>query len=255
MSEPKAGCFICGEDLVYTDSPVSVQCSYCGMGYESDVQCSSGHYICDVCHSADANELIEKFCISSRSIDPLEMALTLMRSPKVKMHGPEHHFLVPAVLITAYFNVTNEEQRENNKDNRDQTRNPEPETRTDLKKMLKKARGRAENVLGGFCGLYGDCGAAVGTGIFISIITGATPLTKESWGLSNLITARSLHTIALHGGPRCCKRNTYLALTEAVAFLKEHFDVELEMDEDIKCEFNSFNKECLEDECRYYKVL
>ena len=33
---------------------------------------------------------------------------------------------------------------------------------------------------------YGNCGAAVGTGIFISIITEATPLTKENWGIGKL---------------------------------------------------------------------
>lgn len=254
MADEKTGCLICGKELVYLDQTEMMQCSYCRSEFDSNASCADGHYICDRCHGLDAMNLIQEYCSSSQSKDPLEMALTLMRNPKVKMHGPEHHFLVPAVLITAYFNVTNKEERENNIENRAQTRDPEPETRNDLKKMLKKARGRAENILGGFCGLYGDCGAAVGTGIFISIITGATPLTKESWSLSNLITARSLHTIALHGGPRCCKRNTYLALTEAVAFLKEHFDVDLEMNEDIKCEFNSLNKECLEDECRYFKT-
>ena len=57
---------------------------------------------------------------------------------------------------------------------------------------------------------------------------------------------------ALHGGPRCCKRNTYLALTEAVAFLKEHFGVELEINKNIACEFYDNNKECLADECDYY---
>ena len=39
---------------------------------------------------------------------------------------------------------------------------------------------RATDIKGGFCGFYGNCGAAVGTGIYVSIITGATPLTRES---------------------------------------------------------------------------
>ncbi|VUT25840.1 MAG: hypothetical protein MOIL_01256 [Candidatus Methanolliviera sp. GoM_oil] len=56
--------------------------------------------------------------------------------------------------------------------------------------------------LGGFCGYHGDCGAAVGTGIFISLITDATPLSKHEWKLSNLMTAKSLLSIANHGGPR-----------------------------------------------------
>jgi len=50
-----------------------------------------------------AMDLIEKYCSSSKSEDPLELALTLMRSPKVKMHCPEHHFLVLTVLLTGYY--------------------------------------------------------------------------------------------------------------------------------------------------------
>ena len=33
------------------------------------------------------------------------MALTLMKSPSLKMHGPEHHFLIPAVLLCALYNA------------------------------------------------------------------------------------------------------------------------------------------------------
>ncbi|MGR4064590.1 MAG: DUF5714 domain-containing protein, partial [Vulcanimicrobiaceae bacterium] len=33
----------------------------------------------------------------------LRMAITLMQNPVVNMHGPEHHFLVPAVLLAAYM--------------------------------------------------------------------------------------------------------------------------------------------------------
>ncbi len=39
------------------------------------------------------------------------MALNLMRSPQVKMHGPEHHFLVPAVRLAAYFNVKKDHEQ------------------------------------------------------------------------------------------------------------------------------------------------
>ena len=92
---------------------------------------------------------------------------------------------------------------------------------------IAKARQRAEHVLGGFCGFYGNCGAAVGTGIFMSLITDATPLSHEEWRLSNLMTARSLLTIAHAGGPRCCKRNSFLAIAEAVRFAQERFGVEM----------------------------
>jgi hypothetical protein len=114
---------------------------------------------------------------------------------------------------------------------------------------------RAEKVLGGFCGFYGDCGAAVGTGIFISVLTDATPLSRNEWKLSNLMTADSLHTIAHAGGPRCCKRNSFLAILEAARFVKEQFDTQMEMGSSrLKCEFHRLNKECKKAECRFYPV-
>lgn len=48
--------------------------------------------------------------------------------------------------------------------------------------QLATARKRAEDVKGG-------CGAAMGAGIACSIITGATPLARDEWRLSNLMTA------------------------------------------------------------------
>ncbi len=149
------------------------------------------------------------------------------------MHGPEHHFLIPAVLLTAYYNTAEIE---------------------DEKKAagLKKARERAEKVLGGFCGFYGDCGAAVGTGITVSVLTGSTPLSKQEWRLSNLMTAKSLFAIANHGGARCCKRNSFLAIAEAVTFLKEQFGVSLPVHDGLKCEFSALNKECLKKGCPFH---
>jgi len=135
------------------------------------------------------------------------MALILMQHPAVKMHGPEHHFLVPAVLLAAYYNLKGDS--------------------TSKREKIAEAEKRAKHVLGGFCGSHGDCGAAVGTGM-------------------------ALMSIALHGGPRCCKRNTYLAIIEAARFLKENFNVQMDVSSEIQCQFSHLNKECLKEECRFY---
>jgi hypothetical protein len=55
-------------------------------------------------------DLIESFCVSSKSEDPIELGLILMRNLIVKMHGPEHHFLVPAVPLTAYYNIKKDQK-------------------------------------------------------------------------------------------------------------------------------------------------
>ena len=225
-------CLVCGAGLKYEDNYTKTRCHFCQEEFESNVMCINGHFICDKCHSSPANEVISQVCIDSESKDPIEIALGIMRHPKVAMHGPEHHFLVPAVLLSAYYNLKSE---------------------PDLKeRRIKSAQRRARNILGGFCGYYGDCGAAVGTGIFISLITRANPLSKDEWKLSNLMTARSLFAVANIGGPRCCKRTSFLSLIEASAFLREHFSMALPVSKNVKCEFNSLNKECLADDCPFY---
>lgn len=231
-ADHKTGCLICGEELFYGKEPAKLECFYCKQACDSNVKCKNGHYVCDRCHSLPAMDLIENYCLSSKSEDPLELALTLMRNPSVKMHGPEHHYLVPAVLLVAYYNSKKEYGMKATK--------------------LRMAKKRASHILGGFCGFYGDCGAAVGTGIFVSLITDANPLSIAEWKLANLMTAKSLLTVAEHGGPRCCKRNTYLALMQAVEFLKEKLGVTLKVREDHECEFSNLNSECLRQSCPFY---
>ncbi len=77
-------------------------------------------------------------------------------------------------------------------------------------------------------------------------------MAKEPFGLSNMMTSRSLMSIGSRGGPRCCKRDSYLAITEAVAFVKEKLGIEMELAE-IKCEFSSKNQQCLGNECPFNK--
>jgi hypothetical protein len=229
----KSGCLICGSNLIYSNAEKNQVCSICSHTYNANVHCINGHFICDKCHSLSAIEYIEKYCISTKMIDPIELAQILMESPTIKMHGPEHHFLVPAVLLTSYYNYQNDYEKK--------------------KAKLNIAKGRAEKVLGGFCGSHGNCGAGVGTGIFVSVITNATPLSKEKWQLSNLITAKSLFSIAKSGGPRCCKRVSFLAIIEAVEFIKEHFNINLLIKEKIVCSFSHLSTECLHEHCKFYQ--
>ena len=176
--ENKTGCLICGDGLVYCSDYKTLECYYCKGAFQSNVTCINNHFVCDTCHSQSGIELIETYCLNSKSVNPLEMATEIMLSEKIKMHGPEHHFLVPAVLISSYCNAV----KNNSKSI-----------------MLGTARKRAEKIPGGFCGTHGNCGAGVGTGIFISVITHSTPLAKEEWSLSNLMTGKSLISISSHG--------------------------------------------------------
>jgi len=230
--EHRVGCLICGRNLVYTEELRDIACAICGEVQGTMVACESGHFICDRCHSLEAFDLIEQFCNTTTLEDPLAIACILMRNPAVRMHGPEHHFLVPASLIAAYCNHRGEPTRK--------------------APLLRQARARAGVVRGGFCGTHGTCGAAVGTGIFVSLITGSTPLKKQEWSLANQMTARSLMVIARHGGPRCCKRDSWLAIRTATTFLQERFGITLPVQEMPRCEFSDINRECLQEACPFH---
>jgi hypothetical protein len=229
----KTGCLVCGNDLKYLDNNRSMNCFYCGISVESNTSCTNGHYVCDTCHSSSANDLIERYCISSDSINPMASAITLMKNPAIKMHGPEHHFLVPAVLLMAFYNKKNLSNEE--KVNK-----------------ISLAKKRSEDIKGGFCGFCGACGAGIGTGIYISLISNANPLSKLEWKLSNQMTSQSLAVIAEHGGPRCCKRDTYYAIQEAAAFSQKEFNVILDIEPQIVCSFSDMNKECLKEACEFH---
>lgn len=228
------GCLVCGNDLMYSETTATQTCYYCGVTNETNASCRMGHYVCDACHNGSANDLIERYCSRTDSTSPVQMALTLMNNPAVKMHGPEHHFLVPAVLLAAFHAATNA-------------------GKGTLAKWVREARKRADDVKGGFCGFHGACGAAIGAGIFMSIVTGATPLSHNERNLSNLITAECLLAIVKNGGARCCKRETFRAIVTAVEFVRRELGVSLSVDPVPPCVFTAMNRECLRERCGFYR--
>lgn len=230
MQSYTEGCFICGKPLVYFETAKQLSCHICGTVHSANASCEDGHYVCDSCHTEKGLIFITQHASQTQSKNPVSIATEMMENPSINMHGPEHHYLVAAALFAAYKNSGGQ---------------------VDLQKALQNAVQRARKVPGGICGLWGSCGAGIGTGIFVSVITGATPLSESEWSLANQMTSRSLAAIAANGGPRCCKRNTYLAITEAVGFVKERFEIAVELPEKITCHFAPRNKQCRKEKCLY----
>ncbi len=75
-------------------------------------------------------------------------------------------------------------------------------------------------------------------------------LAKESWGLSNLMTSKVLGEIRKIGGPRCCKRDSYLAILAAIDFVKQHFGVIMEKQQ-IVCIQSGVNNQCIGSRCPF----
>ena len=171
-------------------------------------------------------------CLHETSKNPIEILHKLMELPFCHMHGPEHHVLVGASVLVAFHNAGG---------------------KLDLQCALLEMQRRGRQVPGGICGLWGSCGAAVSTGICLSIITGSSPLSTKTWGWCNEMTSRVLAREAKIGGPRCCKRNGRIAVLEAIDFIREKFGVELEKSEDVACTWIGQNNQCIMERCTFYR--
>lgn len=225
-------CLICGKPLRYFKEQEEMVCSICGGVFWGNARCEDGHFVCDGCHRQKGLEAIENVCCKTKSKNPIAIAQAIMKEPYIYMHGPEHHILVGASLLTAYGNAGGKINIE-----------------IGLKEMMK----RGSQVPGGFCGLWGCCGAAVSCGIYLSIVTEATPLSGKSWALSQQGTAAALGKIAAYDGPRCCKRDSFLSILSAIDFTKEQLGVEMEGAGDkIRCMFSPRNEQCLAGRCPFY---
>ena len=145
------------------------------------------------------------------------------------MHGPEHHAMVPAIIVTAAKNAGY----------------PVPEG------AVEKAIERGSKVPGGWCGFYGACGGGIGVGIAVSVLTGATPLTGKTRALANEATSFALGKM-VDGGARCCKRASRKALEAAVEFMKTRMGIALTPGDKVKCRYVKRNRECIGRECAYY---
>lgn len=227
-------CTICNKDKIFFDEEILEikKCDICQEEFEADSNCENNHYVCHMCRQKDAREAIIAHCLTSEHKEPYPLVLELMELPEVAIHGPEHHLLLTAALLTAYCN--------------------EKDRQTDLSELLLEANERSMNVPGGACGFWGVCGAAIGSGIYMSIITESDPYAEDEWKTTGQLTAHCANAISKEGGPRCCKRDTFLSLTEATQYSNEKLDTHFDVPKQIRCEFYPNNKECKLRKCPFF---
>lgn len=221
-------CLVCKAPLEYLEEDEMMECRFCRKRQSSKVRCVNGHFVCDECHAAGVGEMLS-ICFGSESANPIDILEEMMSLPSCHMHGPEHHTMVGAALLTAYKNAGGG---------------------IDLETALKEMRKRGKQVPGGSCGFLGACGAGVSAGIYVAIALGSTPLAEKEWGLANQMTSKALATIGQNGGPRCCKRDSYLAVIEAVAFTQEKLGVRMDLGE-VVCSRSHLNNQCIQGRCPF----
>ena len=180
----------------------------------------------------NAYALITCCCLSYRGTSPFTLAEVIMNKENMRIHGPEHHYLTGAVLMTCYKNATGK------------SINAE-----DLEQIMI----RADKIPPGVCGYYGVCGDTMAAGAFLSIVKGTTYLSGESWGNANKLSAYCQREVSRCPGPRCCKRTTFSVLKAASDYLAEYEAVKLNIPENFYCTYSKDNESCLGSECVLHK--
>ena len=227
----KEECLICNALLEYLEKDELMECAGCHKKENSKTRCMNGHYVCNECHT-NGMDVIVKLCLEETSQNPVDIMDKMMSLPFCHMHGPEHHVMVGAALLTAYKNAGGD---------------------IDLSTALVEMMNRGKSVPGGACGFWGACGAGISSGMFISIISKSTPLAKEPFALSHRMTSAALGRIGEIGGPRCCKRDSFLSILAAVDFVEENFGIKMEKSQ-ITCGYSKENNQCIGRRCPFSKA-
>ena len=128
----KEECLICRAPLVYLEADEQMECEICHKKENSKTRCVHGHYVCNDCHTSGLDTVIG-LCEAETAKDPIAIIEKMMHLPFCHMHGPEHHVMVGAALLTAYRNAGG---------------------RIDLHSALIEMMNRGKSVPGGACGFW-----------------------------------------------------------------------------------------------------
>jgi hypothetical protein len=81
--------------------------------------------------------IIFNYCLESNETNPIILATNLMGLKSIPIHGPIHHFIVPAAILTCYNDLYGNKEK--------------------LENQLEEAARRASIVPGAFCSTCGAC--------------------------------------------------------------------------------------------------
>ncbi len=223
----RSGCMCCGKELLYFSERWEMTCHYCGQTRLGDGCCHEGHFVCNHCHQENGLEVIRSICTTTREQDMIKLLTIIRNHSSIPMHGPEHHAMIPGILLACYRNCGGEISS----------------------KDILTGINRGADVPGGICGFWGACGAAIGIGIGVATIFSATPLTPGPRQLAQEFSGRILTTLAGRKAGRCCQRETYMALTETARLSSELLPLSLKAEAELHCDQYLKNKECIRAQC------
>jgi len=223
----RSGCMVCGVPLVYDNRPSEAACSYCGAKQQTTALCENGHFVCDTCHTEGALVVIERVCLQTDETDMIALLDRIRRHEAVRVHGPDHHAMVPGIILATARNLGAPVSEE----------------------MIRLGIQRGGRVGGGHCAYMGACGTALGVGVAFSLILECSPLKGSQRKTVQSAVVAALEPIASLDAARCCQRDSWLALRKAAELSHEMLPVKLKADAPLRCAQVSMNAECMGDTC------
>lgn len=173
-----------------------------------------------------------ELCLAWKGSDPTALLEHLMAAEACEPFGPVHHSLVGASLLTCAWPAAGSGE---------------------LADALDELASRASCVPGAACARWGVCGAAASSGMAFAILAGNAPLKAEGWSEGQLMVADILEQIARAGSPRCCKRDSRIAVKAAIPWLNEKLGCKLELGcKRPACSVSAKNSMCLGGACPYF---
>lgn len=224
------GCMRCGSPLEYLTRDRSMACTFCGETQPANAVCTNGHFVCDRCHSQDADAVVRHICLSSPETDMITLVNTIRSHPAVPLHGPEHHFAIAGLIVAAYRNLGGDV------------------TDADITTAIDRAKG----VPGGSCGFWGGCGAPLGAGIAFGVILKSTPVTPTERKVVQELTGSLITTISGIEAARCCQREIWSVLKQVADLSRRILPIALKADGDTRCRQRHLNKECPGRACPWF---
>jgi 7,8-dihydro-6-hydroxymethylpterin dimethyltransferase len=225
-----AFCRFCGLRLSLLENAVSARCMVCGERGRTRTWCRDRHFVCETCRGAELMKLIEGMLDNARSADPVELFLRMRESQDLPMHGPEHHALVAAAFLLAYY---------------DQYGTP---SWADILDALQNA---ATALPGGSCGYWGACSAGLAVGMAYCAILGSDPTSGAPRAAAHWAVSAILGRIAEYPAARCCRRECLLALQAGCELSAALLPSPLRTAHREPCTQAADNPECIGAECPF----
>lgn len=225
-----ATCSFCGTPLKLLPNAISARCMVCGERGRTRAWCTQGHFVCEDCRGSELWQLVAGLLEQEYPTDPVEIFLRMRESHDFPMHGPEHHPLVAAAFLVAYHTLHGEPA---------------------WPAILDAVQTAATQLPGGTCGFWGACSAGLSAGIAYCTILDSSPTDGAQRATAHQAVARILQRLGQFRGPRCCRRESLLALQTACELSATLLPHPVPTRYHVKCAQAADNPECLGPDCPF----